>query len=134
MTENNQLPYLSPEIIQNIAYFSDRRERQILGFTIELCIFLKFPPNRIGSHIFVAPIWKTTQNPGRTYWYGYGMRIERFLLSRLDRYSINTDRYEWEFNYDTGKINHWIDEPDKCYILTEIHPAYIKNLKIKTES
>ena len=128
-TEEVKLPYLHPEIIQHIAYFSGRRERRILGFTMELCIFLNFPPDRIGSHTFIEPKWKMSYylHDGDRYWASsnysrkIGKGIYRSANGRIEKYSINGIKYNcWHFNYDTGRIRHWLDDKDN----EEIHSAY----------
>jgi len=144
-TEEVKLPYLPPEIIQHIAYFSGRRERRILGFTMELCIFLNFPPDRIGSHTFIEPKWRISNCPHGcgTYWAspnssrGSGMGIHRIANGRKDDYSINDIKYTYTFNYDNGHIWHWIDDNEesaKGHSVTEIHQAYQSQSQRITDS
>ena len=134
-SEDNELPYLPPEMVQIIAYFSDRRERRILGFTMDLCILLKFPPNKIHLPKFIVPQWSVSicYYGGGTYWSSpnssreTGMGIHRIANGRKDDYSINDIKYNYTFNYDTGEIWHWINknkERSRGHSVTEIHPAY----------
>lgn len=120
--------YLPPLIIERIAYFCDTRERRILGFTLEDCIRLKFPPNKLLIN-FDFPIWRSSwcQYGGGIFWSSpnsermQGMGVHRRADGRRDSYSINNIRYDHKFDYETGEIWIWYDNGRH---IKEIHPLY----------
>ena len=99
-------------IIERIARFCDARERRILGFNLETCIKLKFPPGRVELVITEFPYkieksevlpndhtrWLVSKNAGRST----GLHVQRGHWE--DAYSINDIRYTNHYNYTTGEV------------------------------
>ena len=97
---------------ERIAKYSESRERRILGYTLEECIRLKFPPGRVTLQITEVPyrISRSSVLPNDlTRWLvsnhaerNHGLHVQRGHDE--DAYSINDIRYTHHFNYETGHV------------------------------
>ena len=96
---------------ERIAYFADTETRRILGFDIEQCVKLKFPPNKVELRIKEVPysISKSDVLPNdMTRW--LASRDKSLHVQRSwekDAYSIDNIRYTHYINYTTGKVRIW---------------------------
>jgi len=100
------------ELVYRVAKHSEPRERRILGFNLETCIKLKFPPGRVELVITEFPYkieksevlpndhtrWLVSKNAGRST----GLHVQRGHWE--DAYSINDIRYTNHYNYTTGEV------------------------------
>ena len=105
-------------IVQRIAWHSNRRERELLGFDYETCMTLKFPPCRLMVD-FEMPVYRRElcqYSGGRNiYWSekqdGKGIAINRKVFGDeiKDAYGIDDCRYTHYFNYLNGEIHMYPD-------------------------
>lgn len=106
-------------IVERVARWSDRPTRQALGFDIEKCIKLKFPPNKVEKVSCVIPPYRISKSDvltrDTTRWLvslhatrDTGLHVQRNWEG--DAYSINDIRYTHYYTYDTGRIRVWADE------------------------
>ena len=104
---------------ERIARFCEPRERRILGFDLETCIKLKFPPGRVGEVTCDLPPykigksdilpndrtrWLVSKNAGRSE----GLHVQRGHDE--DAYSIDDIRYTHHYNYVTGEVRIYHDD------------------------
>jgi hypothetical protein len=101
------------ELAQRVAKYSETRERRILGFDLDMCIKLKFPPRRVGKVTCDLPPyeigksdvlpndrtrWLVSKNAGRST----GLHVQRGHWE--DAYSIHDIRYTHHYNYVSGEV------------------------------
>jgi hypothetical protein len=104
-------------IIERIARFCDARERRILGYDIDECVRLHFPPARLrvqfeGVHWHIQ---KDQYSSGQLFVSTQiGSRDKRLFIKRLvfpdtyeDAYCIDDIRYTHYYNYMTGHYTIW---------------------------
>jgi hypothetical protein len=122
-------------IIERIARFCEPRERRILGFDLETCIKLKFPPARVESTISEFPYkigrsdvfpndhtrWLVSKNAGRSE----GLHVQR--LGDEDAYSIDDIRYTHHYDYVTGEVRIYHDDTRSFeeYVSTAHRPVQV---------
>ena len=119
---------------ERIARFCEPRERRILGFDLETCIKLKFPPNRVEMVINEFPYkigksdvlpndrtrWLVSKNAGRSE----GLHVQR--AHDEDAYSIDDIRYTHHYNYITGEARIYHDDTKSFeeYVSTAHRPVH----------
>jgi hypothetical protein len=104
-------------IIDRVAYFCDTRERRILGYDLDECIHLKFPPCRLNVHFEKVHfrIEKDPYSSGQLFVTSHpGSRNEGLFIKRMifpdkfeDAYCINDIRYTHYYDYLTGQFTIW---------------------------
>lgn len=101
------------QLIERVAKWGDRPIRQALGFDLEKCIRLKFPPSRVVMTLNEFPFriekstvlpndrtrWLVSKNAGRSE----GLHVQRGWDG--DAYSIDDIRYTHHYNYLTGQVS-----------------------------
>jgi hypothetical protein len=108
---------MSSALIQEVAKYCDRREREILGFDLDTCIKLKFPPCKLNSNfelkLFLRELCRYSSD---VYWSANDSRKEGISIKRQthgpeikDAYGINDIRYTHYFNYLTGEFHIYCD-------------------------
>jgi hypothetical protein len=108
---------MSSALIQEVAKYCDKREREILGFDLDTCIKLKFPPCKLNSN-FELKLFRReeSQYSPDVYWSAKNDRVEGIAINRRvhgpeikDSYGINDIRYTHYFNYLTGEFHIYCD-------------------------
>jgi hypothetical protein len=107
------------ELVERVAKWGDRSIRQALGFDIEKCVRLKFPPARVESVACDLPPfrisksdvlpndrtrWLVSKNAGRSE----GLHVQRGHEG--DAYSIDDIRYTHYYNHLTGEVRVYHDD------------------------
>lgn len=104
-------------LIQKIAKHCTRREREILGFDLDTCIKLKFPPCRLNSDLTLKLFCRSLcQYSNDVYWSAKDTQDEGLAVHRKihgpeiqDAYGIHDIRYTHYFNYLTGAFHIYCD-------------------------
>jgi hypothetical protein len=111
---------LPKDLLQEIAKFCNRRERRILGFDLDTCMRLGFPPSRLNSN-FKLKLFRREESriSPDVFWSAKNDRVEGVAINRKlhgdeiqDAYGINDIRYTHYFNYLTGEVHMY---PDHTY-------------------
>ena len=100
-------------IKEQIAYFCDARERRILGYDLDECIRLKFPPSRLCTD-FKRPEWRCERDPYNLHRVFISFKMKGLHIQRMgspddfeDSYSINNIRYTHSYDYLTHRYVIW---------------------------
>jgi hypothetical protein len=96
-------------LIERIAKFSEPRERRLLGYDLEECIKLKFPPGKVELMIDDVPytiLKSSVLVRDLTRWLisrSGGLSVQRSPHPK-DAYSIHDIRYTTYVDYETGEV------------------------------
>ena len=104
-------------LIQEVAKYCNKSEREILGFDLETSIKLKFPPCKLNSN-FELKLFRRDESKisPDVFWSAKSDRTEGIAINRRvhgheikDAYGINDIRYTHYFNYLTGEFHIYSD-------------------------
>ena len=104
------------ELKERVGKFSESRERKILGFDIDACIKLKFPPKKLNSVLKLVP-WGTEPCPFSDCVIKYS-KTRTTYINRIIRPDMLRDVYfagdTYDYDYLTGKV--WMYTFSKGYM------------------
>ena len=104
---------MNDTVLERIARFSDRRERQILGFDIDECLKRKIPPRKVVSDFPGIP-YTLISRDGAIQLKMNRLNVQRF--DEIDAYGT-TLTYTYYYNYETGRASVYRDGAWDLWVL-----------------
>jgi len=101
-------------LLDRVVRFSDRRERQILGFDIDTCIKRKIPPRKVVSDFPGIPYIIKRQDGAQR------LTSEKFHVQRFDDMDAygTSFTYTYYYNYVTGRASIYRDGAWDLWVLS----------------